>query len=83
MAEGHEVYWLNVTAVLDEEKFPKGMLEKRSRQLQEIENFYHFSGVYHLNMPTTELENVDSGEAIGRIGKIFREIKPELIILPD
>lgn len=83
MAEGHEVYWLNVTAILNEEQFSEGMLEKRNKQLQEIENFYHFSGVYHLNMPTTELERVDSGRAIGRIGNIFREINPELLILPD
>lgn len=83
MAEGHEVYWLNVTAILNEAQFSKGIIEKRRKQLEEIEDFYHFSGVYHLNMPTTELESVDSGEAIGKIGAIFREVKPELIILPD
>lgn len=83
MEEGHEVYWLNITAILNEEQFPKGMIEKRKKQLEEIENFYHFSGVYHLNMPTTELESVDSGKAIERIREIFRVIKPELLILPD
>ena len=83
LAEGHEVYWLNVTAILNEELFPGKIVERRKEQLQEIEEFYHFSGVYHLNMPTTQLEGVDSGEAIGKIGEIFREVEPELLILPD
>ncbi len=83
MSEGHEVYWLNVTAILNEERFSKDMIEKRRNQLQEIEDFYHFAGVYHMNMPTAELESVDSGEAIGKIGEIFRKIDPELLILPD
>lgn len=83
MSEGHEVYWLNVTAIVNEERFSKDMIERRRNQLQEIEEFYHFSGVYHMNMPTTELESVDSGEAIGMIGEIFREVEPELLILPD
>ncbi len=34
-------------------------------------------------MPTTELERVDSGEAIGRIGDKFKKIKPKLLILQD
>ena len=83
MAEGHEVYWLNVTAIVNEERFSKDMIERRREQLQEIEEFYHFSGVYYMNMPTTELESVDSSEAIGEIGGIFRKINPELLILPD
>lgn len=83
LAEGNEVYWLNVTAVLNTNKFSRDMIERRKEQLQEIENFYHFSGVYHLNMPTTELESIDSDKAIGRIGGVFREIKPEVLILPD
>lgn len=83
LAEGHEVYWLNVTAILNEKRFSKDMIERRRKQLQEIEDFYHFSGVYHMNMPTTELESVDSGEAIGKISEIFKQIEPELLILPD
>lgn len=83
LAEGNKVYWLNVTTILNTNKFPLDMIERRKEQLQEIEKFYHFSGVYHLNMPTTELESIDSGEAIDIIGKIFKEVEPEILILPD
>lgn len=83
IAEGHEVYWLNFTAMLNAEQFSNDMIENRKMQLQKIEKFYHFSKVYHLNMPTTELEGVNSGKAIEMVGKIFREIGPEWLILPD
>lgn len=83
LAEGNEVYWLNITTILNTDKFSQSMMERRKEQLQDIEKFYHFSGVYHLNLPTTELESIDSGEAIDRIGKIFKEVEPEILILPD
>lgn len=83
LAEGNEVYWLNFTAILNLDRFSKDILERRKVQLSEIERFYHFSGVYHLDMPTTELEKIDSGEAIDRVGRIFRKIEPNLLILPD
>lgn len=83
LEEGHEVYWLIFTAMLNRDGFSENILERRKEQLCEIEGFYHFSGVHHLNMPTTELEKIESGEAIDKVGKIFREIRPELLILPD
>ncbi len=83
LAEGNEVYWLNFTAMLNTERFSGEAMERRVGQLKEIEKFYNFSGVYHLNLPTTELESIDSGEAIGMIGKIFGEIEPDVLILPD
>lgn len=81
-AEGNEVFWLNITR-MTEAKFSKEMIERRKAQLEKIENFYGFSKVYHLNMPTTELDNADSTKAIEMIGAVIGEVKPETLILPD
>lgn len=81
-AEGNEVFWLNITQ-MTEAKFSKEMIERRKAQLEKIENFYGFSKVYHLNMPTTELDNADSTKAIDMIGAVIGEVKPETLILPD
>lgn len=83
LSEGNEVFWLNVTQMSNINKFPQNMLEKRKKQLKEIEKFYCFSGVYHLNMPTTELENIASDKAIDMIGEVYKEVEPEILILPD
>jgi LmbE family N-acetylglucosaminyl deacetylase len=81
--EEHEVYWLNITTAKGNAKFSNSVIEKREYQLRAIENFYKFVGVYHLNMPTTELEKVDSATAIDMIANVFKEVKPETVILPD
>ncbi len=82
-AEGNEIFWLNVTTVKGNNKFSSEVIEKRDKQLRAIENFYKFSGIYHLDLPTTELENVDSAKAIDVIGSIVRKTEPEMLILPD
>ena len=81
-AEGNEVFWLNITQMADS-KFSKETIERRKVQLEKIENFYGFSKVYHLNMPSTELDNADSAKAIDMIGAVIGEVKPETLILPD
>ena len=83
IAEGQEVFWLNITQIPDNGKFSKEMIEKRRCQLEEIESFYHFSKVYHMNMPTTELDRIGSAKAIDMIGTVICEVKPETLILPD
>lgn len=81
--EGNDVYWLNITAMLNERKFSKESIERRELQLKDIEDFYGFTGSYHLKFPSTELEMIDSSEAIEIIGNIVKEIKPDMMILPD
>ena len=81
--EGNDVYWLNITAMLNERKFSKESIERRELQLKDIEAFYGFTGSYHLKFSSTELEMIDSSEAIEIIGNIVKEIKPDMMILPD
>ena len=82
-AEGNEVFWLNITTVKGNNNFPKGMIDKREEQLHAIADFYNFSEVYHLDLPTTKLENIDSNKAIDMIGDIIKKVEPEMLILPD
>ena len=81
--EGHNVYWLNVTSMGGNKNFTQQIIECREQQLVKIEEFYGFDKVYHLNFPTTELEKIDSSEAIGRISEIIKEVRPKVLILPD
>lgn len=82
-AEGNEVFWLNVTTVKGNSNFSKEMIGKREEQLHAIADFYNFSAVYHLDLPTTKLENIDSNKAIDMIGDIIKTVRPEMLILPD
>lgn len=84
ISEGHKVYWLNMTCIKPNQKcFSKEMIEKREIQLKEISEYYFFSKIYHLNLPTTELDNCNANDVIGRITEIMHEVRPQLLILPD
>lgn len=71
MAEGNSVSWLNITGIAGNSKFSKEIIKKREIQLKNVEEFYQFQRVFHLNLPTTKLDNYDSVEAIDRISEIF------------
>ena len=81
--EGHDVYWVNVTTIENSNYFTQEMVTRRKQQLVKIQEFYGFKKVYHLNFPTTKLETIDSSQAIGEIAGIFREVEPQVLILPD
>lgn len=81
--EEHEVYWLNITAMLNTSKFSEKMIKRRAEQLNKIEEFYGFKDVFHLNFPSAELEAFDSGKAIEMVGNVIKKVKPEVLILPD
>lgn len=83
IAEGHSVSWLNITGVENNDKFSEDFVKKRRGQLKEIETYYQFEKTYNLNLMTTKLEAYDSAEIIDKISSIFREIKPDVLILPD
>ncbi len=36
-----------------------------------------------MNFPTTELEDIRADQAIEAIGDVFKEVRPEIIFLPD
>jgi LmbE family N-acetylglucosaminyl deacetylase len=81
--EGNEVFWLNITSGKDNPVFSAESLERRARQEQEIERFYGFSGVYHLELPNTNLDLVGSFKGIGEVSNVFKEVEPQVVILPD
>lgn len=82
IARLNEVFWLNITTIKDNDNFPKSMIDKREEQLYAITDFYNFSDMYYLDLPTTKLENIDSDKAIDMIGDIIKKIEPEMLILP-
>lgn len=83
ISEGNQVFWLNITTIPNNGRYPQNMIDRRKAQLEEIEKFYGFSEVHHLSMPATELDNMDSVNAIDAISTVIKEIKPEAMILPD
>ena len=86
MAEGHELFWVNVTSMRDLDRYTEAEKLNRQMQLKSIEKFYNYSEkgkVFHLNFPAAKLENVETDIAVERMSSIFKEVHPEMLILPD
>jgi len=82
-AEGHKVYWLNITGVENSVIFSEEFVKRRRMQLQQVEEYYKFKEVYNLNLMTTKLEDYSFPDVIDKITEIFRKVEPEMLLLPD
>lgn len=83
VAEGHNLYWLNITGVENNPSFSEEFVRRRKIQLQKVEKYYRFKEAYNLNLMTARLENYNYSEVIDKIAGVFRKIEPEMLILPD
>lgn len=82
-AEGHKIYWLNITSVEKSDKWSEEFIQKRKKQLIEVCRFYQFDQFIDLKFEPASLDSVSRSQLIERIGEYFDEIKPEWIMLPD
>ena len=81
--EGNDVYWLNVTTMRNSGLFSEDTMEHREKQIDEIISFFGIKKRYQLDFPTTKLEEIKTSVAIEEISKIIKEVRPQVIILPD
>ena len=81
--EGHLLYWLNITGVDGSTVYSEEFQKNRTEQINRVSQFFGFKKTYLLNLAPASLESCDSGSVIEQISKIFKEIEPEVIILPD
>ena len=80
---GNKIFWLNVTDVKEADGWDKTFVEKRKEQINRVQGYYGFHGFTNLKFPPTKLGDCIQGELIDAIGRVFDEIEPDCIILPD
>ena len=83
MQEGNAVSWLNITGIQGNPDYSTEYRKNRERQLNNIEKFYDFSSVVHLNLPPTKLDGMDSSAVLEQIAGVYEQVRPEWLILPD
>lgn len=81
--EGHSVYWLIMTTIKGHSKYETERIDEREREIEIISELYHFDGVKRLEFPTATLDQVSDDVAVGKVSDYFKEIEPQILILPD
>jgi len=82
-AEGDDIYWLIITNVDENFGWSKEIVQKRQEEIEEVSGLYGFSKVFKLNFPTARLDTIPRTELISSISKVFNEVKPEIVYLPN
>lgn len=80
--QGHKIFWLNVTDMKAEDGWSDDKIKHRQMQIGAIKDYFSFDGFYNLSFTPTKLSNMDEGEIIGAIKKVYDKVKPQWIMIP-
>ena len=86
-ANGDKIFWVIVTTIKSGYKgwdlgFSEDVIKKRDEEIIKTAKMYNFDGVIRLELPTMRLDEVSMSEIIGKISRVFNEIKPNIVYLP-
>lgn len=82
-AEGHSIYWLNITTVEGCDGYSEHYIEKRREQLKRVSERYGFVEAVSIDFPTTMLDTISDSVAISRISEVVKNFEPDVLILPN
>ena len=82
-AEADSVHWIIVTGMTEEQGFSTHLIGERQKEIDTVASLYDFTAVHNLNLPTTRLDTIPTGEIVSMLGALFNEIKPDTIYLPN
>ncbi|MCM1257323.1 MAG: PIG-L family deacetylase [Roseburia sp.] len=82
--EGHQIYWLNITAANEEAGWDANFVRHRKYQVGHVMEAFAFDDMLNLNLSPATLENETPRKKIlDGINGFFDKILPEWVILPD
>lgn len=81
IAKGNKVHWLIVTKMNDQ-VFDKKRVQKRQREIEQVNQEYQFTNVVELPFFAAELDTVSIGTLVEAISKEFQIIQPEIVYAP-
>lgn len=82
IAQGHDVYWLNITNTKEEYGNDPALVELRESQRRQVIAAYPFTAAYDLKLRPTGLKDYRDSDVIPQIQAIVEEVRPEVLILP-
>lgn len=80
--QGHRIYWLNITDMKPEDGWGAERIAHRQEQISDVTDYYGFAKAYNLAFPAARLSSIDEGKIIGKVKKVYDEVRPEWLIIP-
>ena len=78
VAAGDSVSWVIVTKAY-EPRWPKDVIERRERQIEQVSAAYGFANRFRLTFPAARLDTVPLEDLLAAINEIVTKVKPDWI----
>jgi LmbE family N-acetylglucosaminyl deacetylase len=79
---GWNTYWLNVTSMKEEYGFSAGIVSKREKEVQKVNELFGFDDFFNLSLKPANLDLYHTSDLIVKFSSIISDVKPSVIILP-
>lgn len=79
---GEGIYWINVTNARKEYGYSDKLEKQGIEEIETVSKLYHCEKTYDLKLEPAGLHKYDISILIDSFSRIFREVEPNLIILP-
>lgn len=80
---GDEIYWLIMTNISKEMGYDEQRVNKKQEEIDLVAREYEFQKVYKLDYPAVKLDTIPLNEMIEQITNVIREVKPEVLYIPN
>lgn len=81
--KGDNIFWLVTTNMDESVGYSLAQIKKREKEIQKVMKLLGVKKLYHLPIPTMSLNDEIVNKNVPVVGNIIREIKPEVIYLPN
>jgi LmbE family N-acetylglucosaminyl deacetylase len=81
--QGYLIYWIIATHVFESQGYSRSIIEKREAEIEKVKKAFGIQVVYNLKIPTTTLDSSNLNTYVGLISTIFKEVQPQIILLPN
>lgn len=81
--KGDNIFWLVTTNMDESVGYSTAQIKKREKEIQKVMKLLGVKKLFHLPIPTMSLSDEIVNKNVPLVGAIIREIKPEVIYLPN
>lgn len=83
IAEGDRVHWLIVTAMHEKYGFSREAIERRRKQIDQVQAALGVEERHELGLPTARLDALPLIDVVAAIGKVVSKVQPKTLYIPN
>ena len=81
--QGDQIFWLNITDIKEEYGYSVEKCMLRKKEIEQVNKEFGFEKMYNLQLKPAGLDQYDIGYLVKKISEVFKEVRPQIIILPN